>query len=67
MKCIKNKKTGEIRRVADLVAWESESKGWGYVSKSEWKSVTRVDAPKTEKVATVDGKPRRDREKRNKR
>ena len=67
MKCIKNKKTGEIRRVADLAAWKLESNGWGYVSKSEWKSVTRVDAPKTERAITADGKPRRTREKRNKR
>jgi hypothetical protein len=67
MKCIKNEKTGEIRRVADLVAWELETKGWGYIPKSEWKSATRVEKPKTEKVVSEDGKPRRSREKKNKR
>jgi hypothetical protein len=67
MKCIKNQKTGEIRRVDDLVAWELESKGWGYIPKSEWKSIMRVETPKTEKVVTVEGKLRRNREKKNKR
>jgi hypothetical protein len=67
MKCIKNEKTGEIRRVADLVAWELESKGWGYIPKSEWKSTIIPDRPKSEKVVNDDGKVRRSREKKNKR
>ncbi len=69
MKCIKNKKTGEIRRVADLVAWELENKGWGYIPKSEWKSATRPKQVKAEVVVSENDneKPRRNREKRNKR
>jgi hypothetical protein len=66
MKCIKNKNTGEIRRVADDVAYSLETKGWGYIPKSEWKlAIGRTPTP-TEKVVNEDGKPRRNREKRNK-
>lgn len=41
MKCIKNQKTGEVRRVANEAAYEMETKGWAYVPKSEWKAATR--------------------------
>jgi len=66
MKCIKNIKTGEIRRVADLVAWESQNKGWMYIPRSEWKQATRVEVSlPIQKVVTSDGRPRRNREKQN--
>lgn len=42
MKCIKNKTTGEIRRVADDVAYSLETKGWDYIPKSEWKESKRL-------------------------
>jgi signal recognition particle subunit SEC65 len=67
MKCIKNQTTGEIRRVADEVAYSLETKGWGYIPKSEWKDATRVKTSPTEKVVSEVGKPRRNREKKNKR
>jgi hypothetical protein len=68
MKCIKNTTTGEIRRVGDVEAYKLETKGWGYVPKSEWKSATRtVSQPKSEKQVNPEGKPRREREKKNKR
>lgn len=68
MKCIKNQSTGEIRRVKDEVAYELESKGWGFIPKSEWKLAIRpetVNQPK-EKVVNSEGKVRRNREKRDK-
>jgi hypothetical protein len=67
MKCIKNKTTGEIRRVADDVAYSLENKGWGYIPKSEWKLAMGKTPTPTEKVVNEDGKPRRNREKQNKR
>jgi hypothetical protein len=68
MKCIKNKTTGEIRRVKTEVADQMEKMGWGYVPKSEWKAVTRVETTKVvvEKVVNEEGKVRRNREKKNK-
>lgn len=40
MKCVKNIKTGEVRRVtdaeADQLTW-SHPETWDYASKSEWK------------------------------
>lgn len=66
MKSIKNKNTGEIRRVTDEVALSLETKGWGYIPKSEWKKTIRPEVKVVEKVVNEDGKPRRNREKRNK-
>jgi len=41
MKCIKNKKTGNILRVSDQQAIQMVGPSWDYVSKSEWKSIVR--------------------------
>ena len=41
MKCIKNNKTGDIERVSDKEAYNMVGRAWSYVSKSEWKAVTR--------------------------
>ena len=41
MKCIKNNKTGEIERVTDKEAYNKVGSAWSYVSKTEWKAVTR--------------------------
>jgi hypothetical protein len=41
MKCIKNKKTGNILRVNDLQATQMVGSSWDYASKSEWKSILR--------------------------
>lgn len=51
MKCIKNRTTGEVRRVSNEEAWKLESRGWNYIPKSEWKELTRivVDKPKVDK------------------
>lgn len=46
MKCIKSKTTGEIKRVTDEMAWRLETKGWGYIPKSEWKAATRIEKVK---------------------
>lgn len=69
MKCVKSKTTGEIKRVTDEMAWKMETKGWGYVPKSEWKKTIRPEKTMVvvDKVVNEDGKPRRNREKRNKR
>lgn len=67
MKCIKNKKTGEIKRVTDEFAFNLEGKGWDYIPKSEWKKTTRPDIIVAEKVVNEGGKPRRNREKQNRR
>jgi hypothetical protein len=48
MKCIKNNKTGDIQRVTDKEAYNMVGNTWSYVSKSEWKMVTRK--PKKEEV-----------------
>ena len=47
MKCLKNVKTGNIIRVDDVQANQMAGSTWNYISKSEWKSATRV--PETEK------------------
>ena len=49
MKCIKNKKTGNILRVANDQANNMVGRDWEFTSKSEWKSATRepaVEEPK---------------------
>jgi hypothetical protein len=69
MKCIKNNKTGEISRVSDEVALVQVEKRleYSYVPKSEWKSQIRPEGFVKEKQPTVnsEGKPRRNREKKN--
>jgi hypothetical protein len=42
MKCIKNNKTNNIIRVDDVQANQMVGNTWAYVSKTEWKSATRV-------------------------
>ena len=42
MKCIKNNKTNNIIRVDDVQANQMVGNTWSYVSKTEWKSATRV-------------------------
>lgn len=52
MKCIKNTKTGEIKRVDDSTAHNMVGTTWSFVAKSEWKSATRKpksDEPSEEK------------------
>jgi hypothetical protein len=46
MKCLKNLKTGNIIRVDDKQANQMAGNIWSYISKTEWKSATRV--PETE-------------------
>ena len=41
MKCLKNKKTGNIIRVPDVQAYQMAGNQWSYVSKTEWKSQER--------------------------
>jgi hypothetical protein len=41
MKCLKNRKTSNIVRVSDQQAQQMVGTQWEYVSKSEWKQVTR--------------------------
>lgn len=42
MKCIKNEKTGAIKRVSDELAGERVDNGdWVYTGKSEWKEKVR--------------------------
>jgi len=48
MKCIKNVKTGDIKRVDDLQASNLVGVTWQYIPKSEWKAVTRVVSEKQE-------------------
>lgn len=48
MKCIKNVKTGDIKRVDDLQANNLVGNTWQYIPKSEWKAVTRVVSEKQE-------------------
>ena len=38
MKCLKNKKTGNIIRVSEEQAYQMAGNQWSYVSKSEWKN-----------------------------
>lgn len=48
MKCLKNVKTGNIIRVDDKQANQMAGSIWSYVSKSDWKAVTRVVSEKQE-------------------
>jgi hypothetical protein len=41
MKCVQNKKTGEIKRVSDEQASFMTNSGWHYTSKSKWKRKVR--------------------------
>ena len=50
MKCIKNLKTGNIIRVDDVQAYNMVGNTWSYISKSEWKSATRVVVTETQTV-----------------
>jgi hypothetical protein len=50
MKCLKNAKTGNIIRVDDKQAHQMAGREWQYVSKTEWKSLTRTPAPVVEEV-----------------
>ena len=51
MKCIKNKKTGNIIRVENQQAENMVGMTWEYTSKSEWKLQTRK--PKAEEKLEV--------------
>ena len=42
MKCLKNQKTGNIIRVSNEQAYQMAGNTWKYITKSEWKTVTRV-------------------------
>jgi len=48
MKCLKNKKTGNIIRVTDVQAYQMEGSQWSYVSKTEWKN--HINPKKVEDV-----------------
>lgn len=42
MKCIKNEKTGQIKRVSNEFAGvKVDNGGWVYIGKSEWKEKVR--------------------------
>lgn len=41
MKCLKNKKTGNIIRVTDVQAYQMAGSQWSYVPKTEWKNQER--------------------------
>ena len=45
MKCLKNPKTGNIIRVDDKQANNMVGKEWQFVSKTEWKSLSRKPEP----------------------
>jgi hypothetical protein len=47
MKCIKNSKTGEIKRVDDSTANNMVGKTWSFIPKSEWKLTTRPSKPES--------------------
>jgi hypothetical protein len=48
MKCLKDTKTGTITRVSNLEAFQKAGNRFQYVSKSEWKAVTRESTPVVE-------------------
>ena len=48
MKCLKNTTTGNIIRVDDRQANQMAGNTWKYISKEEWKSVTRIKIEKQE-------------------
>ena len=52
MKCLKNAKTGNIVRVDDVKAYHMEGREWQYVSKTEWKALTRKSTPVVVEVKT---------------
>jgi len=59
MKCLKNTKTGNIVRVTDIQANQMVGSQWQYVSKSEWKAVTRiVKEEKQSEVVVEEKQPR---------
>ena len=49
MKCVRNKQTGEIRRVNDVKAMRLVvAGGWVYEKKSAWKAQKRAGAKESE-------------------
>ena len=48
MKCLKSAKTGNIIRVSDQQADQMSGREWQFVSKTEWKAVTRKPEPVVE-------------------
>lgn len=54
MKCIKNNKTGNIQRVTDKEAYNMVGNTWSYVSKSEWKMVTRKPKAESQLVESTE-------------
>ena len=48
MKCLKNKQTGNIIRVDDKQADQISGREWQFVSKTEWKALTRKPEPVVE-------------------
>lgn len=51
MKCLKNKKTGNIIRVSDVQAHQMVGSQWSYVPKSEWKNPNNLKKEEDEKKA----------------
>ena len=49
MKCLKNKKTGNIIRVSDVQAYQMAGSQWSYTPKSEWKNKTNPKKQEDEK------------------
>ena len=49
MKCLKNKKTGNIIRVTDVQAYQMAGSQWSYTPKSEWKNQTNPKKQEDEK------------------
>ena len=52
MKCLKNLKTGTIVRLDEFKANNLAGKEWVFVSKEEWKKVTRKPEPVVAEVST---------------
>jgi hypothetical protein len=48
MKCLKSTKTGNIIRVDDKQADQISGREWQFVSKTEWKALTRKPEPVVE-------------------
>ena len=57
MKCIKNKKTGDIIRVQDKTADQMVGNSWEFVSKDEWKKYHGVAKQETTEVSHDMGGP----------
>lgn len=55
MKCLKNSKTKDIIRISNSKAENMAGSEWKYISKSEWKTATRIvieeKAAKTQTIA----------------